>query len=771
MLAWPVSEPCLQMVAKLMNCSVSSRVSSGVLCLSLASMLVLGGCSTKSSSSNQSFSSSEALSSSPVGELTNPGNLSTLAGILNNRARLSNSELSSALKELIKQASSDSDKKEASYILARILQAGSVQADLKEALACFDRAKELPALHELSLWHISQVAATLGNEKQVRCALQSIIAETKLPDKRAAAEYGLAQSLLRASENDNAAEVLKKIKKAYAGTPYAVGADYYLGEMDLSRYESAKSATAQDSASNSTQNQNSAWLKNAIASFNQYLHHSPTGRFGSTILDRLQVVIGKNPIAFNNSDFDLYGKAAYAQGRWQDALSFWNKTKTTSHMMESASCLSHQGLTDRASSQLLAAIKHNPADYRYAAISNDICGNLSSDKALKFWRQILAAKPKVGDAAVWNIAIRSKPPGSLLAYKEIVSHYPNSSYAPEAQWWLFWDMVQNKKGNGLVELIHLADSAAQKFPHAKAHTRFLFWAGKLCEKAGSPKQAEIYYRKLLAAFPADYYGYRACDHLAVLRKSPSACSFSKRNIRPNLVNWSWPVPQAVSIRPHALESDPFWELVRLKEYQEALEFKPEQDHLVKIWLHAELAEPRQAITLASHNLSGHPNTSPIWQFSHPLLYDKEIQANCHLKKNVDPFLAHALVREESNYNRFAVSSSQAIGLTQVMPGTAYGVAKRLGVTVTNPSDFFDPALNLKLGIDYLSVCLTRFNENAVMAVASYNGGAGAVKTWISRYGTADIDAFIENIPYRETRDYVRKVFRTYWTYFAIYQKL
>jgi len=133
-------------------------------------------------------------------------------------------------------------------------------------------------------------------------------------------------------------------------------------------------------------------------------------------------------------------------------------------------------------------------------------------------------------------------------------------------------------------------------------------------------------------------------------------------------------------------------------------------------------------------------------------------------------LAHAFVREESYYNRFALSSSKAIGLTQVMPGTAYGVAKRLHISIPNANAVFEPALNLQLGIDYFSLCLSRFNNNPVLAVASYNGAAGAVRSRINKQGMDDLDAFVENIPFRETREYVRKVFRSYWTYYTIYQR-
>jgi soluble lytic murein transglycosylase len=156
--------------------------------------------------------------------------------------------------------------------------------------------------------------------------------------------------------------------------------------------------------------------------------------------------------------------------------------------------------------------------------------------------------------------------------------------------------------------------------------------------------------------------------------------------------------------------------------------------------------------------------------SYPLVFAAEVKSEA-AAKGVDPFLVQALIREESRYNHKAISRSNALGLMQLLPATGYGVAKRLGVPIVDKQDFFKPAINIKLGTDYLSYVLGRYSGNALFAVASYNGGPNAVRTWQSRQeatGISDLDYFEENIPVRETRDYVRKVFGAYWNYVTIY---
>lgn len=111
-----------------------------------------------------------------------------------------------------------------------------------------------------------------------------------------------------------------------------------------------------------------------------------------------------------------------------------------------------------------------------------------------------------------------------------------------------------------------------------------------------------------------------------------------------------------------------------------------------------------------------------------------------LRHNVDTDLIHAVIRQESNYDVFAVSVKGACGLMQLMPGTAL----RFGV-----KDIFDPAENVEGGVKYLRHLMDRYEGDRIRALAAYNAGEGAV----DRYGGVP--------PYRETEDYVDRVRRWY----------
>lgn len=125
-------------------------------------------------------------------------------------------------------------------------------------------------------------------------------------------------------------------------------------------------------------------------------------------------------------------------------------------------------------------------------------------------------------------------------------------------------------------------------------------------------------------------------------------------------------------------------------------------------------------------------------------------------------LYHALVREESLFNARVVSHAGAKGLGQLMPGTARDVAARLGVRLAD-GDLFDPAINTRLGAAYFDQVLRYVGGNPCLAMAAYNAGPGRVDEWTDRYGNLPLDEWVERIPFRETRGYVKRVTSTWQT--------
>jgi soluble lytic murein transglycosylase len=127
------------------------------------------------------------------------------------------------------------------------------------------------------------------------------------------------------------------------------------------------------------------------------------------------------------------------------------------------------------------------------------------------------------------------------------------------------------------------------------------------------------------------------------------------------------------------------------------------------------------------------------------------------ENGVPPALLAGLVHVESRYNPKAVSRSGAIGLTQLMPTTARVIAQKLlGMVVTNKA-LRDPETNLSIGASLLGELLRHFQGNTVLALAGYNAGRGATRSWLEKRSHLATDAFVETIPYDQARRYVMRV--------------
>jgi soluble lytic murein transglycosylase len=125
-------------------------------------------------------------------------------------------------------------------------------------------------------------------------------------------------------------------------------------------------------------------------------------------------------------------------------------------------------------------------------------------------------------------------------------------------------------------------------------------------------------------------------------------------------------------------------------------------------------------------------------------------------------MTHGITRQESSFDRSAVSHAGARGMMQLMPGTAREQAGKMGIAYDASRLTSDAAYNVSLGSAYYARLLDQWGGNHVLAVASYNAGAGNVRKWVRAYGDprqpgADVVRWIERIPFTETRGYVQRV--------------
>lgn len=147
----------------------------------------------------------------------------------------------------------------------------------------------------------------------------------------------------------------------------------------------------------------------------------------------------------------------------------------------------------------------------------------------------------------------------------------------------------------------------------------------------------------------------------------------------------------------------------------------------------------------------------------PFYYDHPIEKYGQ-RYGLDKELILGLIKQESTYRANVVSWADAWGLMQLIPSTAKEMAQIARVKLTENEQLFDPDFNIHLGSLYLKILHRRFNGKKEWMLAAYNAGPHRVNRWKKIPGSDQIDVFIENIEFSETRNYVRKVMKNYWAY-------
>ncbi len=138
--------------------------------------------------------------------------------------------------------------------------------------------------------------------------------------------------------------------------------------------------------------------------------------------------------------------------------------------------------------------------------------------------------------------------------------------------------------------------------------------------------------------------------------------------------------------------------------------------------------------------------------------------------NVEENLIYALIKAESNFNSEAISNKNAIGLMQIVEETAIDVANQNQIEIDKENiteELMDVNNNINIGTKYLSTLLSQYG-NIEVALAAYNAGIGTVNNWIEKQVIQADGSDIENVPYKETNQYVRKILRDYNMYNNLY---
>jgi len=152
----------------------------------------------------------------------------------------------------------------------------------------------------------------------------------------------------------------------------------------------------------------------------------------------------------------------------------------------------------------------------------------------------------------------------------------------------------------------------------------------------------------------------------------------------------------------------------------------------------------------------------VLRFIYPIPYTRQVVVNSG--SGINPFFVYSVMRQESSFNYHVISGAGARGLLQIMPPTGAQLAKRESLDTFIPSMLFNPYMNIRLGIRYLTDLLIEYNQDPMYVLCNYNAGPKPAKRWVESGKGLDWDIRVEEISYWETREYVKRVLGNYWVY-------
>lgn len=160
-----------------------------------------------------------------------------------------------------------------------------------------------------------------------------------------------------------------------------------------------------------------------------------------------------------------------------------------------------------------------------------------------------------------------------------------------------------------------------------------------------------------------------------------------------------------------------------------------------------------------------------WELLYPLPYFEEFK-KISIENKISLVLLLSIARQESLFDRKAVSKANAAGIIQLIPSTAAIAAKKANLPFSSKEQLFDVEYNLKLGSTYFLSIYESFNNNLVSALGGYNAGPLNMKNWRNRPNNpSDEELFIESIPFKETRSYIKRILNNIFEYERIYPEL
>lgn len=307
--------------------------------------------------------------------------------------------------------------------------------------------------------------------------------------------------------------------------------------------------------------------------------------------------------------------------------------------------------------------------------------------------------------------------------------------------------------------------------------RGLYWAGRCAALIGQPQVALRYYREAMAVEPLHWYALLARLRIVGMHADPGPplpanITDAKPGPLPHLIA-SVPLPEAARFYNElGLDDDAIGAL----RGQETSWRRHGQLALVQLLAAyhtlGEYTRPYQLAVRERRDTLLQPagaEQRAIWTALFPRPYASTVsEAAAH--EQIPEELVYAIMRKESGYKPNVVSNADAIGLLQLIVPTGRANAAEIGIKPLERTMLFEPEVNIRVGTHYLAKLVAHYKGQAVLAISAYNAGEHKVDEWLKRANrqkkrAPELDWFVEDIPFEQTRNYTRSVV-TAWARYA-----
>jgi soluble lytic murein transglycosylase len=348
-------------------------------------------------------------------------------------------------------------------------------------------------------------------------------------------------------------------------------------------------------------------------------------------------------------------------------------------------------------------------------------------------------------------------------YTRMVDRFPAGVFAERGAWKAGWWAYREKS---FAETIRIFERGVANFPRSDYRPSWLYWTARSYEQAGEQQKAIDRYRLVATDYLNSYYGRLAWQRLEALKQASVIPGIRRAVITPPTAPANLPLIRA---------------LISAGLYRPALN---ELQFAQRVWGDS---SPLQATIALVHNKMGslrlgisamrraYPQfmaaggedlPQEILRVIFPIDYWPLLKGNAQAQ-GLDPYIVAALAAQESTFDPKIRSSANAIGLMQIIPPTGRRLARQVGVRNFSERSLENPEINARLGTQYFGDMVKEFGGYH-FALAGYNAGEQRVRRWNSEAPGLPQDEWIDNIPYFETQNYVKRILGTAEDYRRLY---